>query len=349
MIKIEGVAYDISNFNHPGGNLSQYYGKDATDFFYAMHPSRARKTLQSLPILSKEEYVPSPYGKLYAQVIQITHRQFYDMHVKWWMMQQIMLWSILTLSWMLAPPTISVIPYSLAMVHSGWLAHHAMHHQFGPYSPLLVELMTGYSPKWWWKKHNVLHHAHTNVVDKDTDIKSGIFSFEPGKSSFPNQHIYFWPILTLMRFLWCFNGLKHGKFCFLHHLIVLSLVRLPPLQLMAWYLVGNLMAGFMLGFIVVQSHNAEEIIHDQGTDHLAHTARTTRNMPVGGLHDLCSGYLNYQIEHHLFPWLPSVYFEEIQPLVKSAMKKHNLPYTELTWTESTVKLYAYLRDVQYLT
>jgi fatty acid desaturase len=47
--------------------------------------------------------------------------------------------------------------------------------------------------------------------------------------------------------------------------------------------------------------------------------------------DLCDflhGFLNYQIEHHLFPDLSPLRYREIQPRVKAICEKHGLPYVQ---------------------
>ena len=42
--------------------------------------------------------------------------------------------------------------------------------------------------------------------------------------------------------------------------------------------------------------------------------------------DYMSMWLNYQIEHHLFPRLPMLKYREIQPRVKAICEKHGVPY-----------------------
>lgn len=39
----------------------------------------------------------------------------------------------------------------------------------------------------------------------------------------------------------------------------------------------------------------------------------------------CGG-LNYQIEHHLFPWICSIHYPDIQPIIKKTIEKYKLPY-----------------------
>ena len=53
------------------------------------------------------------------------------------------------------------------------------------------------------------------------------------------------------------------------------------------------------------------------------------NFRTGGFwNDYFHGYLNYQIEHHLFPDLPASKYAEIQPVVKSIIEKYGLPYRQ---------------------
>jgi fatty acid desaturase len=321
--------------------------------FLAMHPphSRANKALAALPIIAVNPPTLTPFQELHAQVMaRVVDSGIYDVLVRWWLAEQLFTAGALTLSWVwLLPyaPCLSCGVFSVATLHATWFGHHLMHYTFGPYWAALFEVGTGFSTVWWHRKHNVLHHSHTNVSGKDLDMESDVFSFEPGKPKRPYQHLYFWPLLGLIRVLWCFRGFQYGTWVGVHHLAVLGVLcsALPLSSVLGWYLSGTLLSGIMLGFVVVQSHHAETIVHEQGTDHLAHTALTTRNLPQGPMNTFMTGYLNYQIEHHLFPWLPCAFFEDIQPLVKRSLAAQNLPYTQVTWTESVIKLYCFLRDM----
>jgi fatty acid desaturase len=44
--------------------------------------------------------------------------------------------------------------------------------------------------------------------------------------------------------------------------------------------------------------------------------------------DFMHGFLNYQIEHHLFPNMPHSYYQQMQPIVKEICKKHKLEYRQ---------------------
>ena len=53
------------------------------------------------------------------------------------------------------------------------------------------------------------------------------------------------------------------------------------------------------------------------------------NYPTGSnLNDFFYGWLNYQIEHHLWPDMPLSQYQKVQPLVKALCEKHQIPYIQ---------------------
>ncbi len=53
------------------------------------------------------------------------------------------------------------------------------------------------------------------------------------------------------------------------------------------------------------------------------------NYPTGSnFNDFFYGWLNYQIEHHLWPDLPLSQYQLLQPQVEALCKKHNIPYCQ---------------------
>jgi fatty acid desaturase len=49
---------------------------------------------------------------------------------------------------------------------------------------------------------------------------------------------------------------------------------------------------------------------------------------LGDLNDFHHGWLNYQIEHHLWPDLSMLSYQKAAPLMKELCKKHNVPYVQ---------------------
>ncbi|HEX5276778.1 MAG TPA: fatty acid desaturase, partial [Fluviicoccus sp.] len=53
------------------------------------------------------------------------------------------------------------------------------------------------------------------------------------------------------------------------------------------------------------------------------------NFRTGGdLNDFLHGWLNYQIEHHLWPDLPMSEYQRLQPQVKALCAKYGIPYVQ---------------------
>jgi fatty acid desaturase len=56
---------------------------------------------------------------------------------------------------------------------------------------------------------------------------------------------------------------------------------------------------------------------------------SSANFSTGGeLRDFLHGFLNYQIEHHLWPDLPPRAYQRLQPKVKAVCERHGVPYVQ---------------------
>jgi fatty acid desaturase len=391
-LTVKGVTYDVTGFvdRHPGGESIMEFvgerereGRDATDMFLAMHGphSRASKVLDTLPIISvnlaKEEESGNGgnggYAELYEYVMtNIVCAPDYQERVYLYFVRELrILLGLYAVTAGLLPFTFwgSAVALSFALLHSGWLSHHVVHKQLASLGfrnnsdYCVVSLMSGYSADWWAMKHNQKHHAHTNVIDKDTDIALELFKFDEDivgniKPFMRYQHIYLWPLLTSLRALWCYMSIcrertncKNLALLGAHHAIIVGMPRVIggyswPMCF-AWWMATTLMSGFMIGFVVIQNHCAEECVmaSAQSSDHLEHTVKTTRNLPSGTFSDFFTGYLNYQIEHHLFPWLPSVFFAELQPEVQRMCRVRGLQYKVTPWRTSVMIIYNHLQKI----
>merc|ERR1712187_288760 len=56
---------------------------------------------------------------------------------------------------------------------------------------------------------------------------------------------------------------------------------------------------------------------------------SSANFTTGSdLNDFLHGWLNYQVEHHLWPDLSMLSYQKSQPLVKAICDKHGVPYVQ---------------------
>jgi len=75
------------------------------------------------------------------------------------------------------------------------------------------------------------------------------------------------------------------------------------------------------------SHTHKPVV--QPNEHrkwLEYASKYTTNIEPSWWCDWWMGYLNYQIEHHLFPTMPQFRQRSISPRVKSLFEKHGLTY-----------------------
>jgi len=66
----------------------------------------------------------------------------------------------------------------------------------------------------------------------------------------------------------------------------------------------------------------------------------------GDLNDFLHGWLNYQIEHHLWPDLSMRQYQQVQPRVKALCEKYEIPYVQESVFARFVKLWKILLGVE---
>ena len=94
------------------------------------------------------------------------------------------------------------------------------------------------------------------------------------------------------------------------------------------------MTNFHAALIIFPNHAGDDLynfkFHYENKEEFYVTqAMGSSNYKTGDeFRDYMSMWLNYQIEHHLFPRLPMLKYRAIQPRVKALCKKHNVPYRQ---------------------
>ncbi len=86
--------------------------------------------------------------------------------------------------------------------------------------------------------------------------------------------------------------------------------------------------------VIVPNHSAGDIYmfnephKSQGEFYLRQIMGSVNYNTGTDLIDFAHGFLNYQIEHHLFPNMPHSFYQKMQPIVKDICKEHNLEYRQ---------------------
>jgi fatty acid desaturase len=231
---------------------------------------------------------------------------------------------------------------------------------------LVGNLGIGMSYGWWMDKHT-RHHNNPNHDDLDPDVAPEVLIWATesalgrrGLKGFITRHqaALFFPLLTLLGIDLKVSSVKalrsgvvkrrrlEGALLILHAVAYLSalLIVLSPLQAVAFFLVHQALFGVYLGMTFAPNHKG--MPHPTGDeDYLRKQVVTSRNVRGGWLTDAALGGLNYQIEHHLFPGMPSPNLRKAQPMVQAYCAEVGVPYEQTSLVESYRQALTHLHEV----
>jgi len=99
-------------------------------------------------------------------------------------------------------------------------------------------------------------------------------------------------------------------------------------------LIAEFFANLHSFLVIVPNHSAEDIYmfnkpyKGHGEFYLRQIMGSVNYNTGSDVIDYAHGFLNYQVEHHLFPDMPLSFYQKTQPLVKEICKKHGLEYRQ---------------------
>jgi fatty acid desaturase len=254
--------------------------------------------------------------------------------------------------WQLATAAFLAVTFTQA----GLLGHDLAHRQvFRTKRPgeiagrLIGNLGIGMSYGWWMDKHT-RHHTNPNHDDLDPDVAPAVLIWATesavgrrGLKGFVARHqaALFFPLLTLLAVDLKVESAKalrngtvkrrglEGVLLTLHAVGYLSavLVVLSPLQAVAFVVMHQALFGVYLGMTFAPNHKG--MPHPTGDeDFLRKQVLTSRNVDGNWLTDAALGGLNYQIEHHLFPGMPTPSLRKAQPIVRAFCAEVGVAYEQ---------------------
>ena len=224
----------------------------------------------------------------------------------------------------------------------------------------------GLSESRWFYKHNA-HHQSPNHIDHDPDLDIPfVFTAEQAatRSDFskkyilPYQHILFWVgvmfvypfnLLHSMRFLlekYSWRSLIEIILISGHFLIVLifTFSQLPFLTAVIFNLVTLLTIGIYMGLIFAPNHKGEDMLSSTEKHNWVHQITLTRNLHHSPIGSYVLGGLDFQVEHHLFPSMSRFKYSAAHAIVISFCTKHNIPYKEVSFSESMKQIHQALHE-----
>jgi linoleoyl-CoA desaturase len=236
----------------------------------------------------------------------------------------------------------------------------------------------------WNVKHNVIHHAYTNIdgVDDDIDIQPWLrmSSTQKKYAMHKYQHLYFWVLYSLLYVFWIFvldyqkyfkkavGNLPLKKMSLSDHLVfwgfklfhLFLFVGLPIYMVgfTSWlisFLVVTFVAGLVLSIVFQLAHTVEHTAFPQPhketgrleDEWAVHQIKTTANFATNNkVVSWLVGGLNFQIEHHLFPKISHVHYPAISKIIRRACEEYGLSYIEYPKVRHAVASHvAFLRQM----
>jgi fatty acid desaturase len=213
----------------------------------------------------------------------------------------------------------------------------------------------------WKHSHNELHHTYTNVLGRDNDLGYGIMRVDEDQRWSPfylGQPLYNFVNACLFQYGIAAYDLEIGKYLkgrkdkvafkgqvrnvlrkvrkqatrdYLVHPLLSGPSALPTLGANA---VANLVRNLWTHSVIMCGHFPEGVEtfektsiegESRGEWYLRQMLGAANITGSPALH-LMTGNLSFQIEHHLFPDLPSNRYQEIAPKVQEVFERYGLTY-----------------------
>jgi fatty acid desaturase len=261
--------------------------------------------------------------------------------------------------WTLAVAVLLAVAFAQLALVAHDLAHRQVFRTKGPSAlagRIAGNLGIGMSYGWWMDKHT-RHHNNPNHDDLDPDVAPEVLIWAT-TAAIGHQAGLFFPLLTLLGIDLKVSSIKalragvvkrrglEAGLLIVHaagYLAALFLV-LSPLQALAFLVVHQALFGVYLGMTFAPNHKG--MPHSTGDeDYLRKQVLTSRNVRGGWFVDVALGGLNYQIEHHLFPAMPSVNLRKAQPIVQRYCAEIGVPYEQAGLIESYRQALHHLHEV----
>jgi fatty acid desaturase len=227
-------------------------------------------------------------------------------------------------------------------------------------------LCIGMSYGWWMDKHT-RHHANPNHEERDPDVSPDLLVWSTGQAKRSRgvarvigrwQAFLFFPLLTLEGLNLHVGSIRtllrpslrlrraEAVLLLLHHVGYLAAIFLvlSPGKGVAFLAVHMGLFGLYLGCTFAPNHKGMDMLtdDDEQPDFLRRQVLTSRNVRGGSFVNLLLGGLNYQIEHHLFPSMPSPNLRRAQPIVREYCAQLGVSYADAGLIDSYRQALRYL-------
>lgn len=282
------------------------------------------------------------------------------------------------------PPLLSMVLgvciVGLASGRCGWLMHEGGHYSLTGYIPVDKMLQVviygvgcGMSGGWWRSQHNK-HHSMPQKIGHDVDLETlPLVAFTTAavkrtliglpQKTWIGLQAFLFPVITCQlvalgwqlylhpRFILRTKNYSEALSLFTRYAIWSYFItsKFGLMQSAVIYLSYNWFAAtyIFINFAVSHTHLPTVASDDVNVDWVRYAAVHTMNVHAGPFKfvDWWMSYLNYQIEHHLFPSMPQFRHPETSKYVQILFAKHGLKYDQRTYTEAMKVTFQNLHNV----
>jgi len=361
---------------HPGGTIiKSKLGTNCTQAYVEFHyrSKKADKWLKSLPSRPssyKQDALLNDFDKMRAEMVRdglfdpspfhVAYRIFEILAMVvlgYWLVHQGWYW-------------VGMFILGIASGRCGWIQHEGNHHSLT--GNIKIDKLIGSfffsmgeagSAAWWTSSHN-RHHASPQHVGYDSDLNTlPALAFDRVTGRLGNPKwlrfqawtfefstwlvVLFWklylhPVAIFRKKAW-----MDGIFLVLHYYVWYKAFIFQGVGGMIFsHLVWGSVAGSYLFTHFALSHTHKEVLlHEEQEDWVRSAVLRTVNVSNNVFVNWIMGYLNFQIEHHLFPNMPQFRQPEASARVEALCKKHGLHYHTMTYFEAVYHTFKNLNDV----
>ena len=227
-------------------------------------------------------------------------------------------------------------------------------------------LLGGFPANWRYQHNTLHHGFTNIEGHDEDIAPPGILRFSPHrplKKIHRYQHIYAWFFYSLMTISWIiskdfsrfkryrkmgarFSGKRKSnsllveliisKIIYYSVFLIIPLLTIP----ISWYWVvgGFLLMHFTSGLVLSAIFQTAHVVPSSEYPVPDGDGELTNNWTIHQLYTTCDyspksrifswliGGLNYQVEHHLFPYISHIHYRDISKIVQAKAKEYDLPY-----------------------
>ena len=219
----------------------------------------------------------------------------------------------------------------------------------------------------WKHSHNEIHHTWTNVIGRDRDVGYGILRIDerqPWSKVALGQPVYAAVLATLFQWGVALHDVeveevmkgrktkadakaqlaaiakKGGRQLLKDYVLFPAMAGPFFLPVLAGNLTANVVRNLWTFSIIFCGHfpdgverfTEEDVVDESRGGWDARQVLGSANIEGSKVFHILSGNLSHQIEHHLFPDLPSNRYGELAPRVRAICEQYGIPYNSRSFS-----------------